>query len=71
MKKIIKIYVRFVQKILVTILLTIVYFTVLGITKIFVFFFPGKFGRRCNTQDTFWLAAEDYNSDMQSALEQS
>jgi hypothetical protein len=71
MKKIIKIYVRFVQKILITILLTLLYFTIFSITKLIMFFFPGKLSKRRVTGNTFWIPAEGYNSDMETATEQS
>jgi hypothetical protein len=71
MKKIIKIYVRFVQRILITILLTILYFTVLSITKLFVIILPNKHLRRSSNADTFWIPAEGYSTDMDSSLEQS
>lgn len=71
MKKIINLYIRFVQKILITILLTIVYFIVFGITKLVMFIFPGKHLKRLKKMDTYWLDAEGYTADINSAMEQS
>ena len=70
MKRFIKFYVRFVQKILITIFLTLLYFIAFSITKFFMFVFPRKHKQTIN-KNSYWLTAEGYTSDMESALEQS
>lgn len=42
MKKIITIYIRFLQQILLFVLLFLVYFVLVGLTKIFLFFLKPK-----------------------------
>ena len=71
MKKFLKLYIRFVQKILITILLTILYFLIFSITKLIVLVFPNKHLKRKKQTDTYWLEAEDYGSNFESSLEQS
>jgi len=70
MKRIVRFYVRYVQKILITILLTILYFTVFSITKLFMSLVPGKKTTTINN-NSYWQTAANYNSDMESAFEQS
>ena len=71
MKRFIKFYVRFIQKILITIFLTLLYFTVFSITKIFMLFIPDKKRQQFVSKESYWIKAEGYTSDMESALEQS
>ena len=71
MKRFIKFYVRFVQRILIAILLTILYFTVFSVTKFFMLFISEKNNKLPVGKDSFWVTAEGYNSDMGTALEQS
>lgn len=71
MKKIVHFYVRFIQKILITIFLTILYFLVLSVTKFFIRIIPKKNKRRSTEINSFWIHAEGYKADMNSALEQS
>ena len=71
MKKIIRIYVRFVQRILITILLSVLYITVFSFTKLFYIIFPSKHTQHKKSGDTYWLPAEGYTSDMKTAMEQS
>lgn len=71
MKKIIKIYVRFVQGILVTIFLTILYFFGFSITKLFLIIFPNKYYKRKLKGNTYWEKAEGYEPDMDAAAVQS
>lgn len=68
MKKIINLYVRFVQKILITILLTLLYFTVFSFTRLIYMF---KSGKSYAGENTYWVDAKGYTPDMDSALEQS
>jgi hypothetical protein len=72
MKKIVWFYVRFVQKILITILLTIVYFLILGPTLLLIFIFKKKIlFKNFNKMDTYWIEAKDYTSDFQTNLSAS
>jgi hypothetical protein len=71
MKRIVHIYVRFIQRILITIFLTILYFLVFSVTKLFMLLVPNKNKRRSAKSNSFWINAEGYVSDMNSALEQS
>ena len=71
MKKFLHFYIRFVQKILITILLTILYFVAFSITKLFLAIFPNNYFRRIKKTDTYWITAEGYSKDKSSALEQS
>jgi len=67
MKKFIQFYIKFVQKILITILLTIVYFFVLGPTLILILIFKRKLIiKNYKKRDTFWIEAKDYTSDFES-----
>jgi len=68
MKKIISLYVRFVQKILIGILLTLLYFTVFSFTRLFYVF---KSGKSYAGDNTYWIDAKGYTPDMDSAMEQS
>ena len=71
MKKFIRIYVRFVQKILITILLTILYFIAFSITKLILIIFPNKHFRQFKNCDSYWIPAEDHSANTSSAFEQS
>jgi hypothetical protein len=71
MKKLLKLYVRFVQRILITILLTILYITVFSVTRFFMIFIPNKHFHRSSATDSYWISAEGYSSDINTALEQS
>ncbi|MBU0765733.1 MAG: hypothetical protein KJ607_12955 [Bacteroidetes bacterium] len=71
MKKIVKIYIRFVQKLLITILLTVLYITVFSLTKLLLYIFPGRYHIGKKEPGTYWLTAEGYTSDMDTAVEQS
>ena len=73
MKKIINAYIRFMQRILITILLTVVYVVFFGITKLFLaLFMPRTLWRRKNkNEDSFWLKMKEEPVDMEHALQQS
>ena len=71
MKRIIRIYVRFIQRILITFFLTILYFLGFGVTKLFMFLIPTKHKKTSDKSDSFWINAEGYTADMDSASEQS
>jgi len=71
-KKIIGFYVRFVQKILITILLSIVYFLVIGPTFLLILIFKRKIlFRDYNKTPSFWVEAKDYTTDFQNNLSAS
>jgi hypothetical protein len=72
MKKIVWFYVRFVQKVLITILLTIVYFLVLGPTLLLIIIFKRRLlFKNYDKMNTFWVEAKDYTSDFQNNLSAS
>lgn len=71
MKKFINLYIRFVQKILISVLLTLVYFTFFSITKLIIIIFQNKRFKKDKKADSYWINAEGYTIDMDSALEQS
>ena len=71
MKRIMRIYVRFVQKILITVFLTLLYFLGISMTKLFLIIVPSKHWRRSAQKDTYWITADGYGADMESAAEQS
>jgi len=71
MKQLLNFYIRFVQKILITILLTILYFIAFSITKLLLTLVPNKHFRHLKNCDSYWLTAEDYSANKSSALEQS
>jgi len=70
-KRLLKIYIRFIQKILITILLTLLYFLVFSITKLIFVVFPGKHFKSKKGASSFWLDADGYLQDFDSSLEQS
>ena len=71
MKKFINLYIRFVQKILISVLLTLVYFTFFSITKLIIIIFQNKRFKKDKKTESYWINAEGYTIDMDSALEQS
>ena len=71
MKKLLKIYVRFIQKILISILLTFLYFIIFSLTKLLMLVIANKHFYHTLKTETFWKSAEGYTSEMKSALEQS
>lgn len=71
MKKLLHIYIRFVQKILITTLLTLVYFLIFSLTMLFVFIFLDKLLKNKKNQNSYWIDAEGYVADLSSATEQS
>lgn len=71
MKKIINFYIRFVQKILIVLLLTILYFLVFGITRLLLVIFPNKNFRHIKNATTYWIPAKDDGNNESSAFEQS
>ena len=72
MKKFVTFYIKFVQKILITILLTVVYFLVIGPTLLLVIIFKRKLlFKNFNKMETWWIEAKDYSSDFQNNLSAS
>jgi len=72
LKRLVQNLIKIIQKILIVILLTIVYFLGFGFTLIFLMFFnrkiltgPGK------DSNTFWIKAEGYRVNAQDSVRQS
>jgi hypothetical protein len=65
-------YIRFVQKILVTFFLTILYFLGYTIIYIYAIIFKRKliFGTK-GRSETYWIEAKDYHIDKETGLQQS
>ncbi len=66
-------YIQFVQRILVTILLTVIYFLGFGITALLLRLFHPKtldFGRKPSSEDSYWLKARQYEG-IESSKRQS
>lgn len=69
MKKFIQIYIRFVQKILITILLTLVYFLMLGPTLLLIIIFRRKIlFKNYKKMNSFWVEAKDYTANFENNL---
>ena len=65
-------YIRFVQKILVTILLTLLYFIGAPLTLLVILIFKRSIIiKRYKDKNTYWEDAYDYTSDFQTSLHQS
>ena len=72
MKKFIQLYIRFVQKILITILLTIVYFFVIGPTLLLILIFKRRMlYKNYKKMNTYWVEAKDYTTDFENNLSAS
>ena len=71
-KGILQNYIKTIQKILITVLLTFVYFIGFGVTLILVIIFNRKIlGKKYKDRDTFWKEAEGYQDDMGNSIRQS
>lgn len=71
-KKIIRNFVRIIQKVLIVLLLTLIYFLGFGITVIFMMVFKHKILTGSRKDDiTFWVEANGYEADMEDSLRQS
>jgi len=63
---------RTVQRILMVVLLTIVYFIGFGITLFFLRIFKHGILKRCSkNSESFWIEAVGYNPDITDSLHQS
>jgi len=72
MKNKIKIFVKIIQKIIITISLFVIYFIGLGITKIFIMIFNRKQLREgFEEKDSFWQEARGYEADINKSFRQS
>ena len=72
LKNILGVIIRSIQKILMSILLTILYIFGFGITLMFLLIFNRKFLRRKSLkEDTWWENAVGYGMDPQSIVRQS
>jgi hypothetical protein len=71
-KIIIQIFIRLIQKTIVTISLFLIYVFGFGVTAIFVMLFNRDIlVSRYDKKDTFWGKAEDYETDIESSFRQS
>lgn len=71
MKKLIYIYIKFVQKILITFLLTLTYFFVFSIVRFFMIFIPKENRNQKFQKNSFWKEADGYETDIDAAMTQS
>jgi|AntAceMinimDraft_17_1070374.scaffolds.fasta_scaffold01196_1 hypothetical protein len=64
--------IKFVQKILITIFLFLLYFIFFGITLIFILIFKkNMLKQNYESEYTFWNKAKDYNADIKESIHQS
>ncbi len=71
-KIIIQIFIRLIQKTIVTISLFLIYVFGFGVTVIFIMLFSRDIlVRRYDKKDTFWSKAEDYETDIEGSFRQS
>ena len=71
-QKIIQFLIRTVQRFLLTVFLTILYFFGLGITFFLLMFFNRKaLIKKKNSNITFWDKAEGYDADINNSIRQS
>jgi hypothetical protein len=71
-KIIIQIFIRLIQKTIVTISLFLIYIFGFGVTVIFIMLFSRDILIiRSDKKDTFWAQAEDYETDIEGSLRQS
>ena len=70
-KKFIGFYIRFVQKILISIFLTLLYFLAFGPTLVLMRLIPDKHFNRKLLKKTYWINSEGNDSDIMSSSEQS
>jgi cytochrome c biogenesis protein CcdA len=72
LKRLVQKLIRIVQKILITVSLTVVYFLGLGITLIFIVFFNRRILTGNNKDDSsFWVPASGYQPDIEDSFRQS
>ena len=71
-KKIMQNLIRIIQRILITVSLTIIYFFGFGITLFFMMIFNRKVLRGYSEDDhTFWIEAKGYEADIDDTMRQS
>lgn len=71
-KIIIQIFIRLIQKTIVTISLFLIYIFGFGVTVIFIMLFSRDIlVSRYDKKDTFWSKAEDYEADIEGSFRQS
>ncbi|MDD5691491.1 MAG: hypothetical protein PHC37_07370 [Candidatus Omnitrophica bacterium] len=73
-REITKFFVRVIQRILLMIFLTILYFLGFGFTLFLLLFFNRKvlnINKKCNLDPTFWDIAEGYEADINDSIRQS
>lgn len=72
LKKIMWIYIRFVQKILITIFLTLTYFFIIPFSWIYlVIFKPSKVSKSFQLKKSYWQKVNDLGSDIDDYKMQS
>lgn len=71
-KKIIRIFIKIIQGVLLVVSLTIVYFLGFGITLIFMLIFNRRALKGSGKNDfSFWIQAMGYEADYENSLRQS
>ena len=71
-KKILFNIIKVVQKILITIFLTVLYIVGFGMTLVFIMIFKRSYLRAKRRDDeTFWISASGYEPDMDDCMRQS
>ena len=71
-KKIIQNLIRIIQRILIFVSLTVIYFFGFGITLLFMMIFNRKVLTGYSKNDnTFWIEAKGYEADIEESLRQS
>lgn len=64
--------IKWIQKIFISLLLTLVYFTGVGITSFFSLFFHKSLNKKEYTgTDTYWVKAADYENKEENYIHQS
>jgi hypothetical protein len=72
MKKFFNAYIRFMQRVLITILLSVVYIVFFGLTLVFMAIFkPKQIWRGGKNAGSFWLDSPEEPADMNHASQQS
>jgi hypothetical protein len=71
-KKVIQNFIRIIQRILIFISLTVIYFLGFGITLFFMLIFKHKILTGYSKSDnTFWIEAKGYEADIEDSIHQS
>ncbi len=71
MRKLLKAYIRFVQRILVTVLLSLLYTVGFGVTWLLACVFQRKLLSGSGSESSCWEPPQGYADDLEGAREQS